>query len=518
VPAAIDLFVPLAEIDAPLVPAVERALGWRPGSAGEVRVVRRSLDARKGRPLGQRLRVLVARAGETLEPTAPVGRERPRWPSGRPVPRIVVVGSGPAGSWAALRLAEAGLPVTVLEQGKPVQPRRRDLALVTRGALDPRSNYCFGEGGAGTFSDGKLYTRAKDREGVAAIIADLVRFGGPAELAVDTRPHVGSNRLPRLLTALRAHLAALGVEHRFETALAGLRVEGGRVRAVRLDGGDELAADVVVLAVGHSARPVYAWAAAAGIAIERKPFAVGVRIEHPQRLIDEIQYGGGAGHPALPPAFYELATDFDGRGVYSFCMCPGGWIVPAATEAEGVVVNGMSLSRRDSPFANAGLVVAVGAEDAGPLAAGPLAGVAFQRSIEEAAFRAGGGGFRAPAQRLDDFLADRPSTSVGGSSYRPGLAPGDLGGVYPRFVTEALRGGLRRIVTRLPAFLHPDAVLVAGETRTSAPVRLARDPRTLASPSVEGLYPCGEGAGYAGGIVSAALDGARVAERILAAG
>jgi hypothetical protein len=324
--------------------------------------------------------------------------------------------------------------------------------------------------------------------------------------------------LPRLLTALRAHLAALGVEHRFETALAGLRVEGGRVRAVRLDGGDELAADVVVLAVGHSARPVYAWAAAAGIAIERKPFAVGVRIEHPQRLIDEIQYGGGAGHPALPPAFYELATDFDGRGVYSFCMCPGGWIVPAATEAEGVVVNGMSLSRRDSPFANAGLVVAVGAEDAGPLAAGPLAGVAFQRSIEEAAFRAGGGGFRAPAQRLDDFLADRPSTSVGGSSYRPGLAPGDLGGVYPRFVTEALRGGLRRIVTRLPAFLHPDAVLVAGETRTSAPVRLARDPRTLASPSVEGLYPCGEGAGYAGGIVSAALDGARVAERILAAG
>ena len=517
-PTTVDLFVPLAEIDAPLASAVERALGWRRGTAGELRVVRRSLDARKGRPLGQRLRVLVARAGDALDPPATVAPPRARWPAGRPAPRIVVVGSGPAGSWAALRFAEAGLRVTVLEQGKPVQPRRRDLARITRGELEPRSNYCFGEGGAGTFSDGKLYTRAKDREGVAGVVADLVRFGGPPDLAVDTRPHVGSNRLPRLLTSLREHLAGLGVEHRFETAFAGLRVEGGRVRAVRLDGGDEIAADVVVLAVGHSARAVYDWAATAGVAIERKPFAVGVRIEHPQPLIDEIQYGRAAGHPALPPAFYELAADAEGRGVYSFCMCPGGWIVPAATEAGGVVVNGMSLSRRDSPFANAGLVVAVGALDMGPAADGPLAGVALQRRIEEAAFRVGGGRFRAPAQRLGDFLAGRPSAAVGACSYRPGLAPSDLGAVYPPFVVGALRAGLRRIGARLPAFLHADALLVAGETRTSAPVRLARDPQTLASPSVAGLYPCGEGAGYAGGIVSAALDGARVAERILAAG
>ena len=510
----IDLFVPLADLEQPLAPQVERALGWSAGSAGELRVVRRSLDARKGRPLGERLRIAVARRGEALLPMTPP-RPQGRWPAGRPAPRVVVVGSGPAGTWTALRLAEAGVPATILEQGKAVQPRRRDLALVTRGELVPGSNYCFGEGGAGTYSDGKLYARAKDRAGVAAVIADLVRFGAPEETEADARPHVGSNRLPRVLGALREHLAGLGVEHRFETAATGLRVEGGRVRAVRVDGG-ELPADVVVLAVGHSARAVYTWAVEAGLALERKPIAVGVRIEHPQPLIDQIQYGAAAGHPKLPPAFYELTAHAAERGVYSFCMCPGGWIVPAATEPDGVVVNGMSLSRRDSPFANAGLVVSVSAEDFGPAAAGPLAGIEFQRGIERAAFRAGGGRFRAPAQRLGDFLAGRVSDTLGPSSYRPGLTSADLGTVLPRFVVDALRAGLRQIGARLPAFLLPDALLIAAETRTSAPVRFLRDPSTLLSPSAEGLYPCGEGAGYAGGIVSAALDGARVAERILA--
>jgi uncharacterized FAD-dependent dehydrogenase len=510
----IDLFVPLADADAPLGPQVERALGWPRGSAGDLRVVRRSLDARKGRPLGHRLRVAVARQGEALGPAAPPRATR-RWPAGRPVPRVVIIGSGPAGTWAALRLAEAGVPATVLEQGKPVQPRRRDLALITRGELSPRSNYCFGEGGAGTYSDGKLYARAKDRAGVAEVIADLVRFGAPAEIEAEARPHVGSNRLPRVLSALREHLAGLGVTHRFETAASGLEVAGGRVRAVRVDGG-EIPADVVVLAVGHSARAVYAWAADAGLALERKAIAVGVRIEHPQPLIDRIQYGAAAGHPKLPPAFYELTAGDGGRGVYSFCMCPGGWIVPAATEPDGVVVNGMSLSRRDSPFANAGLVVSVSAEDFGPAGDGPLAGVEFQRRLERAAFRAGGGHFRAPAQRLGDFLAGRRGSALGATSYRPGIAAADLGEVLPAFVAEALRAGLRQIGARLPAFLLPEALLIAAETRTSAPVRFLRDPVTLASPSAAGLYPCGEGAGYAGGIVSAALDGARVAERILA--
>ena len=511
----VDLFVPLDELDEPLGPRLERALGWARGQAGALRVLRRSLDARKGRALGQRLRVLVARAGETIAPE-PAPAPPPRWPAGRNAPRVVVVGSGPAGSWAALRLAEAGVPVTIVEQGKPVQPRRHDLAQLTRGQLTESSNYCFGEGGAGTYSDGKLYTRAKDRGGVADVIADLVRFGAPADIAVDSRPHVGSNRLPRVLQALRDHLVGLGVEYRFETTVAGLRATHGRVHAVRLAGGDELPADVVVLAVGHSARPVYAWAAADGIALERKPIAIGVRIEHPQRLIDELQYGAAAGHPKLPAAFYELTSGDADRGVYSFCMCPGGWIVPAATEADGVVVNGMSLSRRDSPFANAGLVVTVAAADFGPAAAGPLAGIELQRRVEQAAFKVGGGRFRAPAQRLADFLEGRASTSVGASSYRPGLAPADLTAVLPDFIAQPLRAGLRRIGGRLPGFLLPDAVLVAAETRTSAPVRLLRDAKTLESPSLAGLYPCGEGAGYAGGIVSAALDGARVAARVLA--
>lgn len=512
---AIDVFVPLDELDAPLAPRVERALGWAAGSCGELQILRRSLDARKGRPLGARLRVLVARAGEALP--GPASRPQPTpWPSGKPKPKVAIVGSGPAGSWAALRLAEAGLPATLIEQGKPVQPRRRDLAGITRGELTPGSNYCFGEGGAGTYSDGKLYTRAKDREAVGAVLDDLVRFGAPAEVAIEARPHVGSNRLPKVLSALRAHLEDLGVSYRFETTMAGLVSTRGRVRAVRLAGGDEIPADVVILAVGHSARPIYRWAEEAGIAVVRKPIAVGVRIEHPQPLIDRIQYGAAAGHPKLPAAFYELTSEAGGRGVYSFCMCPGGWIVPAATEPEGVVVNGMSLSRRDSPFANAGLVVSVAAEDYGPAAAGPLAGLTFQRQIEERAFRAGGGRFQAPAQRLDDFLAGRSSGTVPRTSYRPGIVPADLRDVLPAFVMEALRAGLRRIGSRLPDFLHPDAALVAAETRTSAPVRFLRDPIRLVSPSIEGLYPCGEGAGYAGGIVSAALDGERVAARILA--
>lgn len=524
-PSEIELFVPLDELaaggdsSARLLRLAERALGSAPGSLGALRVLRRSLDARKNRPIGYRLRCLVGAEGAALESPAEE-RARPvvRWPAGRPVPRVVIVGSGPAGTWAALRLAEAGIPATILERGKPVQPRRADLAALTRGRLDPQSNYCFGEGGAGTFSDGKLYTRAKDRQAVNSVLQDLVRFGAPDEIAVESRPHVGSNRLPKVLTALREHLEGQGVLYRFAADVTAIRFDRRGVQAVQLAGGDEVPADAVVLAVGHSARTIYEWAAGAGIAIERKGIAVGVRIEHPQSLIDEIQYGAVAGHPALPPALYELTSSGAGRGVYSFCMCPGGWIVPAATELDGVVVNGMSLSKRDSRFANAGMVVAVEAGDFGPAGDGALAGVEFQRRIERAAARAGGGGFRAPGQRLGDFLADRASTSIADSSYRPGVAPGALAEVFPPFVVTALREGLRRMGAQMPRFLHPQASLIAAETRTSAPVRFLRDAESLMSPDCPGLYPAGEGAGYAGGIVSAALDGLRVAERLIARG
>jgi hypothetical protein len=305
------------------------------------------------------------------------------------------------------------------------------------------------------------------------------------------------------------------VGYQFECQFTGVRAERGLIRAVQTSAG-EIPADIVVLAPGHSARDVYAWAEKAGLGLQRKDIAIGMRLEHPQSVIDRLQYGRAAGHPRLPPAFYEVRATGAGRSVYSFCMCPGGWIVPAATEREGLVVNGMSLAKRNSPFANAALVVPVTASDFGPDARGPLAGIGFQRRIEEAAFERGGGGFRAPAQRLVDFLARRTGSSLPPSSYRPGLQHACFDEVFPGFITAALREGLSAIGRRLPGFVHEHAILVAAETRTSAPLRILRDSQTLESPSLAGLYPAGEGAGYAGGIVSSALDGTRVAAAIMA--
>ncbi len=477
-------------------------------------MLRRSLDARKAHALGYRVRVEAFRKDERQPERAQEPAPR-GWPSSIPRPRVVVVGSGPAGAWAALRLAEAGVPSTILERGKPVQPRRRDLASVQRGHLDTDSNYCFGEGGAGTYSDGKLYTRTKDRGAVDSVLADLVRFGAQPDIAIEARPHVGSNRLPKVLSAMRTFLESRGVRYRFSSVLADIVTTGKRLHAVRTSDGEEILADIVILACGHSARDVYAWASGAGIALERKGSAVGVRLEHPQQAIDRIQYGKAVGDRRLPPAFYQVSAMGAGRGVYSFCMCPGGFIVPAATEVDGVVVNGMSLSRRDSPHANAAMVVTLRPEDYGAASLGPLAGIAFQQRIERAAFAAGGGGFRAPAQRLVDFLARRSSSSLPATSYHPGTVAGRIDDIFPEFVVDSLRAGLEAIARRMRGFLHDDAVLVAAETRTSAPLRIVRDPVTLQSPALPGLYPAGEGAGYAGGIVSAAIDGIRVARAIL---
>ena len=493
---------------------VSRALGIPANQLREFRVLRRSLDARKVHALGYRMRVEVFYKDDREPDRAPEPLPS-QWPAQVLRPRVVVVGSGPAGAWAALRLAEAGVPSTILERGKPVQPRRHDLASVQRGRLDPDSNYCFGEGGAGTYSDGKLYTRTKDRKAVDRVLADLIRFGAQPDIAIESRPHVGSNKLPKVLTALRTFLESRGVSYRFSSSFAAVVAHGGKVCGVRTFDGDEIPADIVVLACGHSARDVYQWASSAGIALERKGSAVGVRLEHPQPVIDRIQYGKAAGDVRLPSAFYEVRAMAAGRGVYSFCMCPGGFIVPAATEPDGVVVNGMSLSQRDSPHANAAIVVGLKPEDYGDASLGQLAGVEFQRRIEHAAFDAGGGCFRASAQRLVDFLAGKSSSSLPTVSYRPGVVAGRIDEIFPAFITTSLRAGLETITRRMRGFLHEDAVLVAAETRTSAPVRIVRDPVSLESPSLAGLYPVGEGSGYAGGIVSAAIDGTRAAQAIL---
>jgi uncharacterized FAD-dependent dehydrogenase len=492
-----------------------RALATDADDLPPVRLLKRSLDARGGRA---RFHLLVEVGGET--PTALALPEPQTVDDAR---RVVIVGDGPAGLFCAYELARAGIGSLVLDRGKPVQPRRRDLrGLTQEGRVDPDSNYCFGEGGAGTYSDGKLYTRSHKRGDVRDVIEILARHGASAAILTDARPHIGSNRLPQVIGALRAHLEDVGVAFAFESRVTGIaRGASGRVRGVVLADGREIGADAVVLATGHSARDVLELLDAAGVRLEPKGFALGVRIEHPQELIDGLQYGVAAGHPRLPSAAYRLAYNEGGHGVFSFCMCPGGFVVPAATEPDGLVLNGMSLSRRDSRFANSGLVVAVEPEELGRAGlSGPLAGVELQRRVERAAKLAGGAGLRAPATRADDFLAGRASASVPDSSYQPGLTPGDVAVVLDASglpLAARLRTALAVFGRRMRGFAGQDAVLLGVESRTSSPVRVPRDPQTYQSPDVPGLYPCGEGAGYAGGIVSAALDGMRIARALAGA-
>jgi len=432
-------------------------------------VRKRSIDARRGRV---RFHIVVGTvtAGE-------LGGAPPREVSGAPV---LIVGGGPAGLFCAYELARAGVKSIIVDRGKPVQARRGD---------------------------------------IRDVIEILTVHGAPHEILLDARPHIGSNKLPKVITAMRERLEHVGSEVRFGARVVELVVHDGRAIGVRLAGGDELIGRAVVVATGHSARDVHDVLERAGVRLEAKPFAMGVRIEHPQPLIDQIQYGRAAGHPKLPPAPYKLAfTPADKRGAFSFCMCPGGWIVPAATEPDGVVVNGMSLSRRDSPFANSGLVVSVELADLARLGlTTPTGGVELQRRLERAAATAGGGELRAPATRVTDFLRGKPSSTVPASSYQPGLAAGDVGAVLDTIgipLAARLREALAAFEGQMRGFVTSEAVLVGVESRTSSPVRVPRDAVRLESPDVAGLYPCGEGAGFAGGIVSAALDGIRVARAI----
>jgi uncharacterized protein len=517
-PAEVEISLGLedAEDEAALRRAVARKLGIRETELPPVLLRKRSLDARRGRIRFQLLLELGTQAD------APLGEPQPRQVSGsRPV---VVVGDGPAGLFCAYQLARAGIATLVLDRGKQVQPRRRDLKLLNaRGEVNPESNYCFGEGGAGTYSDGKLYTRSHKRGNVRDVLEVLALHGAPLSVLTEARPHIGSNLLPRVISAMRERLEGCGVQFRFDARVVGLGASGQgterRVSAVRLADGEEIEARAVVLATGHSARDVLEMCAELGLSLEAKPFALGVRIEHPQALINRAQFGRYAGHSKLGAAAYRLASTVEERGVFSFCMCPGGWIVPAMTDAEHLVVNGMSLSKRDSDYANSGLVVGVEAQDWLALdLKGPLAGVEVQRRAERAARIAGGGENRAPATRVTDFLAGRSSSTLPSSSYLPGLTASDVGEVLDGTglaLASRLRAALKRFDRQLRGYVTEDAVLVGVESRTSAPVRVVRHPDSLEAMGLAGLYPCGEGAGYAGGIVSAAVDGVRVAQKLI---
>lgn len=506
---------------------VARQLGVVDAAVEEVRLHKRALDARR------RLKVPTWRLTVDADVRGPVDRSRartafeptpaeaPRLVSPR-VPgadaRVVVVGAGPAGLFAAWHLAEMGAQVTLIERGKPVETRARDFGRFRgRGILDPESNLCFGEGGAGTYSDGKLYTRKNDVL-VREVYERFVATGAPPSILVDAKPHIGTNKLFRMLQRIRAELISHGVTLMFERRVEKLVVDGGRVTGVELHTQETVSADHVVLAFGHSAHDTFRALLEQGLPMEPKPFAVGVRIEHPQSLIDDAQYRCGTERPStLPAADYKVSDTEGGVGVYSFCMCPGGMIVPTATTPGTVVVNGMSTARRSSRFANSGLVVSVSLDELERQGFGrtPLSGVEFQHQIETAAFRHGGGNYFAPAVRADLFLKRKTSPELADTHFRPGLTAADLREVLPAFVCSGLERGLRKFGGQIKGYAGSSANLIAVESRTSSPIRIPRNEVTMEVPGFAGLSVAGEGPGYAGGIVSAAVDGLKVAQAIL---
>lgn len=492
-------------------PVVAGLLNVKPEELTAVVVRRKSIDARQ-----RQIRInmgVVAYLGEK-----PV-TERKEYVYGQVdgKPAIGIIGAGPAGMFAALRLIELGYRPVIFERGRNVHDRKRDIVRIYREhQVNPDSNYGFGEGGAGTFSDGKLFTRSKKRGSVRKILEIFVQFGADPQILIDAHPHIGTNRLPGIITRIRKQIVASGGEIFFNSRVTGLRLKNDRCTGLILADGSRFDFTALLLATGHSARDIYEMLFRSGVNLEAKSFAMGVRVEHPQALIDTIRYHQDGRSPWLPAATYSFTGQVNGRAVYSFCMCPGGFIVPAATAPGELVVNGMSPAQRNSPFANAGLVVEVRPEDLREFRhKGVFAGIEFQKHTEQLCYELNGHTQFAPAQRLTDFVEEKKSASLPESSYRPGLIPALLHEKLPKRIVSRLHEGILQIDEKARGFFTREAVAVGVESRTSSPVRIPRDEKTLQHIRIKGLYPCGEGAGYAGGIVSSAIDGERSAEALV---
>jgi uncharacterized FAD-dependent dehydrogenase len=500
--------------DAAIIAHIAKACHVKPEEISGYQRIRQSIDARRKEPLIQL--TVTAYINEPIQDRTLTNFE---WKEVTNTPQsALIIGSGPAGLFAALRLIENGIRPIIIERGKDVRSRRRDLAQLNKeGIVHEDSNYCFGEGGAGTYSDGKLYTRSNKRGNLQRILDIFHHFGADEKILYQSHPHIGTNKLPQIITAMREQIEAAGGKIFFETKMTDLIIKDGKVIGIKTHQGNDFFADAVVLATGHSARDIFELLHHKNIYIEAKAFALGVRIEHPQSIIDQIQYHCPTRNAFLPPAAYSVVEQVNARGVFSFCMCPGGIIAPAATAPGEVVVNGWSPSKRNNPYANSGMVMSVEIPEIAKYMKAsphPLLMMQFQQQVEQAAFKAGGGQLKAPAQRMEDFTRGKFSNTLPDCSYHPGLSSVMLQEVLPPFIVTGLKEALIRFGKKMKGYLTNDAVLVATESRTSSPVRIPRNPETLQHEQISGLYPCGEGAGYAGGIISAAMDGEKIADAI----
>ena len=504
-----------------ILKAISQITGEAESSITGYQILKKSVDARSRQQIWVNL-TLITFIKEPISKRFIEPLLFPSLPSN--AKEVIIIGAGPAGLFAALECIQLGLRPIIIERGKDVRARRRDLASLNKeGIVNPESNYCFGEGGAGTYSDGKLYTRSNKRGSIDKILRLFYQFGADENILYEAHPHIGTNKLPHIITAMREQIEASGGKVLFEKKLVDFVIENDTIQEIITADGDQMKAAAYILATGHSARDIFTLLFEKNISIEAKPFALGVRVEHPQAIIDAIQYHCLTRDPNLPPASYSLVEQVSERGVFSFCMCPGGIIAPAATAPGEIVVNGWSPSKRDNPYANSGMVVQVDV----PAAANflkknktelpenhPLLLLAFQKEVEQAAFKLGGGLQVAPAARLIDFCSNKISADLPDASYLPGLQSAPLNEVLPPFVHRTLQEGFKAFGKKMKGYYTNDAIVVATESRTSSPVRIPRDADALHHPQIKNLYPCAEGAGYAGGIVSAAMDGQKLAQQI----